>query len=47
MGRVLPPEVVAAKIRDAIGTDRLYIVTHEEARPMIARRFARIDAAFD
>jgi NAD(P)-dependent dehydrogenase (short-subunit alcohol dehydrogenase family) len=47
VGRVLPPEVVAATVRDAIGTDRLYVLTHAESRPMIARRFARIDAAFD
>jgi hypothetical protein len=47
VGRVLPPEAVAAKVVEAIGTDRLYIVTHDEMRPLVARRFARIDAAFD
>lgn len=46
VGRVLPPELVAAKVVDAIGTDRLYVVTHEEMRPLVARRFERIDAAF-
>jgi hypothetical protein len=44
---VLPPEVVAEKVVEAIGTDRLYVVTHDEMRPLVARRFARIDAAFD
>lgn len=46
-GRVLPPEAVADRILDALGTDRLYVVTHDEMRPLVARRFARIDAAFD
>jgi NAD(P)-dependent dehydrogenase (short-subunit alcohol dehydrogenase family) len=46
-GRVLPPQTVASKIVEALGTDRLYITTHEEMRPLVARRFARIDAAFD
>ncbi|MHB8463970.1 MAG: SDR family NAD(P)-dependent oxidoreductase [Acidimicrobiales bacterium] len=46
VGRVLPPEAVAAKIVEALGTERLYIVTHDEMRPLVARRFQRIDAAF-
>jgi NAD(P)-dependent dehydrogenase (short-subunit alcohol dehydrogenase family) len=45
--RVLPAPEVAERIVDAIWTDRLYILTHPESRAMIARRFARIDAAFD
>jgi NAD(P)-dependent dehydrogenase (short-subunit alcohol dehydrogenase family) len=46
-GRVLPVEEVARQVVDAIGTDRLYIVPHEESRQMIRRRFERIDRAFD
>ncbi len=45
-GRVLPVDVVAEQVVDAIGTDRLYIVSHEESREMIRRRFQRIDRAF-
>ncbi len=46
-GRVLPVDVVAEQVVDAIGTDRLYIVPHEESREMIRRRFQRIDRAFE
>ncbi len=46
-GRVLPVETVAQQVVDAIGTDRLYIVPHEESREMIRRRFDRIDRAFE
>jgi NAD(P)-dependent dehydrogenase (short-subunit alcohol dehydrogenase family) len=45
-GRVLPVEVVAQQVVDSIGTDRLYLVPHEESREMIRRRFERIDRAF-
>jgi len=45
-GRVLPVEDVAAQVVDAIGTDRLYIVPHEESRAMVRRRFERIDRAY-
>jgi NAD(P)-dependent dehydrogenase (short-subunit alcohol dehydrogenase family) len=46
-GRVLPVEGVADQVVAAIGTDRLYIVPHEESREMIRRRFDRIDRAFE
>jgi NAD(P)-dependent dehydrogenase (short-subunit alcohol dehydrogenase family) len=46
-GRILPVEEVAAQVVAAIGTERLYIVPHEESRPMIRRRFERIDRAFE
>ena len=46
-GRVLPVELVAEQVVAAIGTDRLYIVPHEESRGMVRRRFERIDRAFD
>ena len=46
-GRVLPVEGVAAKVVKAIKNNELYIVTHEESREFIRRRFARIDKAFD
>ncbi len=45
-GRVLPVERVAAMVVSAIGTDRLYIVPHEESRQMVRRRFERIDGSF-
>jgi NAD(P)-dependent dehydrogenase (short-subunit alcohol dehydrogenase family) len=46
-GRILPVEDVAAQVVGAIGTERLYIVPHEESRAMIKRRFDRIDRAFE
>ena len=46
-GRVLPVAGVAAKVVKAIKNNELYIVTHEESREFIRRRFARIDRAFD
>ncbi len=46
-GRVLPVEVVAADVVDAIKRNRLYIVPHAESRPFVRRRFERIDAAYD
>lgn len=46
-GRVLPVEGVAEQVVRAIRQNQLYIVTHEESREFIRRRFARIDAAFD
>jgi hypothetical protein len=45
-GRVLDVGEVADHVVAAIGTDRLYIVPHEESRTMIRRRFERIDRAF-
>jgi NAD(P)-dependent dehydrogenase (short-subunit alcohol dehydrogenase family) len=46
-GRILPVSAVAEQVVAAIGTDRLYIVPHEESREMIRRRFQRIDQAFE
>lgn len=46
-GRVLPVEVAAEKTVRAVKNDELYIVTHEEARPFVKRRFERIDRAFE
>lgn len=46
-GRVLPVEGVAEKVVKAIRNNELYIVTHEESREFIRRRFERIDKAFD
>jgi hypothetical protein len=37
---------VADQVVDAIGTERLYIVPHEESRAMVRRRFERIDRAY-
>ena len=46
-GRVLPVEVVAADVVDAIKRNRLYIVPHAESRAFVQRRFARIEAGYD
>jgi NAD(P)-dependent dehydrogenase (short-subunit alcohol dehydrogenase family) len=46
-GRVLPVGEVAARVVHAIRNDELYIVTHEESREFIRRRFQRIDQAFE
>lgn len=46
-GRVLDVELVAALTIDAMLANRLYVLPHEESRPVIARRFERIDRAFD
>ena len=45
-GRVLEVGEVADQVVDAIGTERLYIVPHEESRAMVRRRFERIDRAY-
>lgn len=46
-GRVLPVAGVADQVVRAIKQNELYIVTHEESREFIRRRFARIDQAFE
>ena len=46
-GRVLPVEVVAVDVVDAIKRNRLYIVPHAESRAFVQRRFARIEAGYD
>jgi len=45
-GDVMPTEEVVEHVLAALGTDRLYLIPHEESRAPIQRRFARIDAAF-
>jgi hypothetical protein len=39
--------VAAEKVVRAVKKGDLYIMTHEEARPFIRRRFERIDRAFE
>ena len=46
-GRVLPVEEVAQRVVTGIQNNELYIVTHEESREFVRRRFERIDRAFD
>ena len=46
-GRVLPVEEVAALTVDAVLTNRLYVLPHDESRAAIRRRFERIDRTFD
>jgi hypothetical protein len=46
-GNILDADAVAEMILDAVRTDRLYLVTHAEARPFIKRHWERIDASFE
>jgi NAD(P)-dependent dehydrogenase (short-subunit alcohol dehydrogenase family) len=46
-GRIVSPHDTAKIVVDAIGSDELYLFTHEECREPIARRFRKIDAAFE
>ena len=46
-GRVLPVDEVARLTVEAVVANRLYVLTHEEARASIRRRFERIDRTFD
>lgn len=46
-GRTLPVDAVAEKVVRGIKRGDLYIVTHEEARAFVRRRFERIDQAFE
>jgi NAD(P)-dependent dehydrogenase (short-subunit alcohol dehydrogenase family) len=46
-GGVLKAEDVAEQVLDGIRENRLYILTHEESRAPIQRRFARIDRTFE
>ena len=45
-GSVLTADVVAGRVIEAILGNELYIVTHEESRDAVRRRFERIDRAF-
>jgi hypothetical protein len=45
-GRVLPVEVVAQHVVDAVKRNELYILPHEESRMYVQRRFERIDRAY-
>jgi len=46
-GRVIPVDEVAEATVDAILRNRLYVVTHDESRDSIRRRFERIDRSFE
>jgi NAD(P)-dependent dehydrogenase (short-subunit alcohol dehydrogenase family) len=46
-GRVIDVAGVAALVVTGIRENRLYLLTHEESREMIRRRFERIDRAFE
>ncbi|BBY02532.1 SDR family NAD(P)-dependent oxidoreductase [Mycobacterium seoulense] len=46
-GRIVSPHDAAKIVVDAIGSNELYLFTHEECREPIARRFRKIDAAFE
>ena len=47
IGRYLPPEDVAGRVLRAVKANRLYVITHEEAREPLRRRFERMDRAFE
>jgi NAD(P)-dependent dehydrogenase (short-subunit alcohol dehydrogenase family) len=47
VGGVMKAEDVAERVLDGIRTGRLYVLTHEESRPFIRRRFERIDRSFE
>lgn len=42
VGDVMAPAMVAGLVVDAIGADRLYILTHEESGPALKHKFERI-----
>src|SRR3954454_11898893 len=46
-GRVIPVETVAEMTVDALLDNRLYVLSHDQSRDSIRRRFDRIDRAFD
>ena len=45
MGRTLDPAVVADMVVDAIRTNRLYVITHEEGLEALRRRHERLEQA--
>jgi NAD(P)-dependent dehydrogenase (short-subunit alcohol dehydrogenase family) len=47
IGRYLEPEDVAGRVLRAVKANRLYVITHEEAREPLRRRFERMDQAFE
>ena len=47
IGRYLTPEHVAARVLRAVKANRLYVITHEEGREPLRRRFQRMDTAFE
>ncbi len=47
IGRYLPPEHVAERVRRAIYANRLYVITHEEGLTPLKRRFERMAQAIE
>ena len=47
MGNAMDPAVVAEKVLAAVKTNRLYVLTHPETKPMVEARFRAILAAYD
>ena len=47
IGRYLPPEHVADRVLRAIYANRLYVITHEEGRTPLKRRFERMAQAIE
>ena len=45
VGDVMAPAVVAELVANAIGTDQMYILTHEESGPFVKRKFRQIEAS--
>lgn len=46
-GRVLDVDDVAARVLEAMDSNRLYVLPHEESRQFIRRRFERIERSFE
>jgi NAD(P)-dependent dehydrogenase (short-subunit alcohol dehydrogenase family) len=47
VGEILDADYVATIVLDSIRKKRLFILPHDETRPIIRRRFEKIDAVFD
>jgi NAD(P)-dependent dehydrogenase (short-subunit alcohol dehydrogenase family) len=45
IGRYLAPDAVAAMVLDAIRSNELYVITHDEALPPLRRRAERLERA--
>lgn len=46
-GVILSADDVASRILDAVDHGELYVMTHGDGRPFVAKRFARIDRIYD
>ena len=47
MGRTLQPDAVAEMVLNAVRANQLYVITHEESREPLRKRFLRIERSID